>query len=216
MTRERKFIHLVGWSEYVYPDRRKKLDPPYPWYKQPSIELDTLNHLDGRLFAALCRLRMLACQVGNNIELREQYLRGRCGITRKALDRLTEYGLIVLLDQRPKHDNASKNSGSTPIPPESGRSTWRGTSGPEGDSDSEIHQNSNQGALPHRLAGKRETTGCRRQPAFEQLTRACQEAGLRGSDFIGISELIEGCFDFQPSAKQMVVLEHQIIDRSRE
>ncbi len=56
----------------------------------------------------------------------------------------------------------------------------------------------------------------RKQPPFERLTQACIEAGIRGSDYHCISDVIERTFGFQPSDRQVTHLERQIIDRRRE
>jgi len=217
MAAHGKFILLKDWERYCYADLRKKLAPPHPWYRQRSDDLDTLNYLDGRLYGALCRLRMLACIKGNPIENREIYLRGRCGVTQKTLAKLHEHGLIDFVDERPVPEKTNKNNSKIENYPEKGRMPVRIKSVLEGEKEIDIKTEGPGKGNTHsrRIAGNG-AAGKSGQPAFEEMTRACMKAGVRGSDYRGISEVIKDSFGFQPTTGQLLELEKQIIDRRRE
>ncbi|MDJ0711292.1 MAG: hypothetical protein QNJ14_12915 [Woeseiaceae bacterium] len=67
------------------------------------------------------------------------------------------------------------------------------------------------------IVGREKAKSTRRanskQPAFEAMTRACVAAGVRGSDYVQIGEVIQRVFGFEPSDRQLTQLERQIINR---
>jgi len=62
------------------------------------------------------------------------------------------------------------------------------------------------------------TEAFRRQALEKVYTRGRRslKAGVRGSDYDGISDVIYKSFSFWPTPDQLRVLERQIIDRRRE
>ena len=51
-------------------------------------------------------------------------------------------------------------------------------------------------------------------PKFEELTDACEEAGLSGSDWNELVKLIETRFKFTPTEKQLNTMQRQLNDRA--
>ncbi len=71
-----------------------------------------------------------------------------------------------------------------------------------------------QGEAP---APKKIGTGIRpngRQPRFAELLSACQDAGVSGSDWNAIADVIEAKFGFLPSEKQYICLQRQLNDQA--
>ena len=200
-------LEIVGWDDFLHPDTRRKCKPPFRWCKLNTEFLDTHGDLSNREFGAFCRLLMLAAATNNRVVYNLNWIRRRTGASRQVIETLSDRGLVRLVgseDETEKtQDNQATSSVDTSDMQAGIQQTARVEEKGKGFDRNGIEGNGPAGITPNR-----------RQPKFEELTLACAEAGVSGSDWNAIANLIETKFQFSPTEKQLNTIQRQLNDRA--
>lgn len=207
MTNGPEYLEIVNWGDHLHPDLTRKVKPPFRWIKLQTENLDMLGDLSLREYGAYCRILNLSALTNNQTAFKTNWIKRRTGITPKDLQKLKNRGLIKITNSLSTVEESQQNQANDQETASDSQADLQQASRLDGNRKG-LDTNGIEGDGP---AGIRPTG---RQPKFEELTRACDEAGVSGSDWNGIANLIETKFQFSPTKKQLNTIQRQLNDRA--
>lgn len=202
----REFVEIVDWTIFQYSDHRKKPHPPWRWFR---IQMTLLRSPQWLALTKPQRADFIAVlgaasETGNMIPLEKKWLRLR-ELSPRILQKLSKTGLVRSFSLPANHsrikDLRRVFSGGIPAS--------------EADADKEIKTEGGVGANPDSNSTTRTLPQKSKQPDFEELVRTCVHAGVRGSNWMQITKIIEQTFGFTVSDSQLMQLDRQISDREK-
>ena len=209
MAGRRTFLSVANWDDIQNP-RRPKV-PPWTKLHRDWLNIYEFSRLSATNRGVLFSMHMLCAELRNRVPYDTAYIAHkinlRPAVVGKALIQLisTEFLVEFAEDLETSQNNdLTQLTGTRWIPPEGDTETDTNPKGTGRQHVESIRERSN--SIPKRF----------KQPKFEELTRACMKAGVRGSDYRAISDIIKETFDLEPSTRQIETLERQINDRRRE
>ena len=213
MSSQRKFLKMADWEKTQNPKRPKI--PPWIKLHREWLNLPKFRNLSAANRGILFSMQMLCMELGNRVPYDTSFIAQKIGlrpaVAGKALCHLIITGFLL---EFAEEADASDNNDLEQI--------MRSDRAPlEGEIDRDIDKDTHPKGMEIVQADKcteqtRTILRSRKQPDFEILTKTCLSAGVRGSDYAHITEVLEKMHGITPSPKQLPVLERQLIDRSGE
>lgn len=202
---------MADWEKTQNPKRPKI--PPWIKLHREWLNLPKFRNLSAANRGTLFSMQMLCMELGNRVPYETSFIAQKIGlrpaVAGKALCHLITTGFLL---EFAEEADASDNNDLAQII-RSDRVAL------EGDIDKEkepIPRDESPLKAKRKRSGDNRNSSKWRQPNFEFLTQACVQAGVRGSNYEHITQVLEDSLGITPSEKQLPVLERQIIDRSRE
>lgn len=174
-----------------------------------------LGDLSPAEYGAYCRILSLAALTNNRTVYNPRTIKRRTDVSAKIIERLRKRNLIDIVsfsDVNKKHQQKQSKddetaSGNSANPPQTAAPEGRGRDKTGFDKEGTGVETSN--GSPSGISKNR------KQPKFPDMVNACRNAGVSGSDWQSMRDVLQSEFAMNATDKQLATLQTQLNDRAR-